>query len=123
MIFFTVMLRPFIKYHSPPCFPSRNITKNADTHSPPMRDVIIEQPLSIYVIEEVVLWCSVKKGTLENFVKFTGKRLCQSLFLNKVAGLRPPAALVLAEVLLLIEMHWLFIWIIRKHFPFYKMVI
>ena len=42
---FTVTLRPFIKYHSPPCFPSRNITKNAETHPPLMRDVIIEQPL------------------------------------------------------------------------------
>ena len=29
---------------------------------------------------------SVKKGVLRNLVKFTGKRLCQSLFLNKVAG-------------------------------------
>ena len=26
------------------CFPSRNITKNAETHLPPMHDVIIEQP-------------------------------------------------------------------------------
>ena len=31
----------------PTCFPSRNITKNADTNPPPMRDVIIEQPLRI----------------------------------------------------------------------------
>ena len=30
-----------------------------------------------------------KKGILKNFTKFTGKHLCQSLFLNKVAGLRP----------------------------------
>ena len=30
-----------------------------------------------------------KKGVLKNFVKFTGKHLCQSFFLNKVAGLRP----------------------------------
>ena len=30
-----------------------------------------------------------KKGDLRNFVKFTGKHLCQSLFFNKVAGLRP----------------------------------
>ena len=30
-----------------------------------------------------------KKGVLRNFTKFTGKRLCQSLFFNKVAGLRP----------------------------------
>ena len=30
-----------------------------------------------------------KKGALENFAKFSGKHLCQSLFFNKVAGLRP----------------------------------
>ena len=28
------------------------------------------------------------KGVLRNFTKFTGKHLCQSLFFNKVAGLR-----------------------------------
>ena len=30
-----------------------------------------------------------KKGVLRNFAKFTGKHLCESLFFNKVAGLRP----------------------------------
>ena len=30
-----------------------------------------------------------KKGVLRNFAKFTGKHLCQSLFFNKIAGLRP----------------------------------
>ena len=30
--------------------------------------------------------CSVKKGVLRNFTKFTGKHLCQSLLFNKVAG-------------------------------------
>ena len=34
-----------------------------------------------------------KKGVLRNFAKFTGKYLCQSLFSNKVAGLRPAALL------------------------------
>ena len=29
-----------------------------------------------------------EKGLLENFTKFTGKHLCQSLFYNKVADLR-----------------------------------
>ena len=29
-----------------------------------------------------------EKGVLRNFAKFTGKYLCQSLFFNKVAGLR-----------------------------------
>ena len=42
--FFIVKLRPFMKYHSPPCFSSRNITKNAETRPPPMSGVIIEQP-------------------------------------------------------------------------------
>ena len=30
-----------------------------------------------------------KKGVLRNFTKFTGKHLCQNLFFNKGAGLRP----------------------------------
>ena len=30
--------------------------------------------------------CSVKKGIFKNFEKFTGKKLCQGLFFNKVAG-------------------------------------
>ena len=33
--------------------------------------------------------CPIIKDVLVNFAKFTGKHLCQSLFLNKVAGLRP----------------------------------
>ena len=37
--------------------------------------------------------CSIKKCVLENFVKFTGKHLCQSLFFNKVACLRPATLL------------------------------
>ena len=32
---------------------------------------------------------SIKKGVLKHFTEFTGKHLCQSLFFNKVAGLRP----------------------------------
>ena len=45
-------------------------------------------------LEAVVQRCSVKKGVvyicvLRNFTKFTGKHLCQSLFFNKVASLRP----------------------------------
>ena len=28
--------------------------------------------------------CSIRKGVLRNFAKFTGKHLCQSLFFNKV---------------------------------------
>ena len=34
-----------------------------------------------------------KKGVLRNIAKFTGKHLCQSLFFNKIAGLRPATLL------------------------------
>ena len=34
-----------------------------------------------------------KKGVLRNFTNFAGKHLCQSLFLNIVAGLRPATLL------------------------------
>ena len=37
--------------------------------------------------------CSVRKCVLRNFAKFTGKHQCQSLFFNKVAGLRPATLL------------------------------
>ena len=37
-------------------------------------------------LEAVVQRCSVREGVLRNFAKFTGKQLCQSIFLNKVAG-------------------------------------
>ena len=33
--------------------------------------------------------CSIRKGVLRNFTKFRGKHLCQSLFFNRVADLRP----------------------------------
>ena len=34
-----------------------------------------------------------RKGALRNFAKLTGKNLCQSLFFNKVAGLKPETLL------------------------------
>ena len=34
-----------------------------------------------------------KKSVLRKFIKFTGKHLCQSLFFNRVAGLRPATLL------------------------------
>ena len=32
--------------------------------------------------------CSIQKGVFKNFAKSTRKHLCQSLYFNKVAGLR-----------------------------------
>ena len=37
--------------------------------------------------------CSVRKGIFTNFAKFTRKHLCQSVFFNKVEGLRPATLL------------------------------
>ena len=39
------------------------------------------------------LRCSIKKGVLRNFTKFIVKHVCQSLFFNKVANLRPATLL------------------------------
>ena len=36
---------------------------------------------------------SLKKGVLRNFAKLIAKHLCQSLFFNKIAGLRPATLL------------------------------
>ena len=48
----------------------------------------IRVPISLRVVSSrAEVFC--KKGILRNFAKFTGKHLCQSLFFNKVAGLRP----------------------------------
>ena len=33
--------------------------------------------------------CSLKKGVLKNFAKFTERHMCQSLFFNKVEGFSP----------------------------------
>ena len=41
----------------------------------------------LYLIRSSQRMCSVRKGVLRNFAKFTGKHLCQSLFFNKIAGL------------------------------------
>ena len=41
--------------------------------------------------------CSVRKGVLRYFAKFIGKNQCQSLFFNKVAGLK--SATLLKETL------------------------
>ena len=45
------------------------------------------------IVKAVAQRCSVRKGVLRNFAKFTGKRLCQSFFFNKVSGLRPATSL------------------------------
>ena len=37
--------------------------------------------------------CSMKKGVPRNFARFAGKNLCQSVFFNKVADLRPATLL------------------------------
>ena len=52
-----------------------------------------EQQVKMKIIHAIIYRsshrrCSVKKGVFKNFAKFTGKHLCQSLFFNKVAGLR-----------------------------------
>ena len=59
-----------------------------------MRPTAIKEKIKQYdfnthetvLAEAVVRRLSVKKGVLENFAKFIGKHLYQSLFFNKSAG-------------------------------------
>ena len=55
--------------------------------------VYFSSDASIFISEKALFRsshqrCSIKRGVLKNVSKFTGKRLCQSLFFNKVAGLQ-----------------------------------
>ena len=78
MIFFTMTLWPFMKYHSPlppppspPCFLSHNIMKNTETHSPtpyPMCHVIIVEQLlptvwasSCFLNLKLKNWCFIRE--------------------------------------------------------------
>ena len=45
--------------------------------------------LRFIIDRSIHLSCSVKKGVLRNFTKFTRKHLCQNLIFDKVAVLRP----------------------------------
>ena len=49
-------------------------------------------PFIYHVTEAVFQRCSVK-NVFKQFAKFTGKHLCQGLFFNKGAGLRPAETL------------------------------
>ena len=48
---------------------------------------------TIGMIQAAKRKCSIKKGVLRNLSKFTGKQLCQSLFFDKAADLRPTTLL------------------------------
>ena len=50
--------------------------------------LLLKISISVASLQAVVQRCFCKKGVPRNFAKFTGKPLCQILFLNKVAGLR-----------------------------------
>ena len=50
--------------------------------------------LNLYFQKQPLEVCC-KKGVLDNFTKFTEKYLCQCIFFNKSAGLRP--AILLKE--------------------------
>ena len=66
-----------MKYHSPPCFPSRNITKSAETHPPPMRDLIIEQPLMGKKTQSFSPKFIGRKKIFNELQKLKSKKACQ----------------------------------------------
>ena len=69
-------------------FTLRNISQNTVSK---LHDAFAWRFLSRKTLScaEALKRCSIIKGVLRNFAKFPRKHLCQSLFFNKVAGLRP----------------------------------
>ena len=57
---------------------------------------------------EAIVRVVLGMGVIRNFTKFTGKHMCQSLFCNKVAGLR--STTLLKKRL----WHSVFLWILRN---------
>ena len=82
----------FFKFLMGHQFPTREVNKRDKyrTTTSTMTKILLTL---ISNTEAVAQRCSLKKGVLNNFIKFTGKYLCQSLFFNKVAGLRPTTLL------------------------------
>ena len=52
-----------------------------------------ERIIILSVWETATRRFSIRKGIIDNFTKFTWQHLCQGLFFNKVAGLRPTTLL------------------------------
>ena len=59
---------------------------------------IFKIKLEIYLVKSSHQRCSIIKGVLRNFAKFTGKHLCQSLFFNKVKAYNFIKKEILAQV-------------------------
>ena len=60
-----------------------------------------------------------KNGVLKNFTIFTRKHLCQSLFFNKVAGLRPE---IFKNTFIIEQLRWLLLLFISSK-SFYYMAL
>ena len=74
----------FPLHNSPP----QKETKHIHTSAADVLHTVLDQEISVGANGRSSHWrCSVKKGVLKNFAKFTGKHLCRSLSFNKVAGL------------------------------------
>ena len=62
---------------------------------------------------------SCKKDVLRRFTKFLGKHLCQSLFLNKVAGLPVNFVKLLRTSFFIEHLWWLLLFSLESFFFFF----
>ena len=62
-----------------------------------------------FLLRIIHLRCSITKGVLKTFAKFTGKHLCQSLFFNKVASLKLFLFLSCLGITLHLKLLWLYL--------------
>ena len=69
-------------------FPLQKETKHIQVSAADILYTVLEQEISIDANARSSHWCSITNSILKNFTKFTAKQLRQSLFFNKVVGLR-----------------------------------
>ena len=94
-----VFLETICKFHS-----LKNLWKSCQSCLHKWKNLSLDEWLIANCFFNVIYFKSsrpevfCRKGVLRNFVKLTGKRLCQNLFFNKVPDLRPATLLKKAQV-------------------------
>ena len=84
----------------PRCFPANFVkfSRTPFSQSTSGRLLLWLIKYEILIVRRSHQRCSVEKGVLKNFIKFTGKHLCQNPFFNKVSGVSVLAKVFSCEV-------------------------
>ena len=69
-----------------------------------LRNKSLHQKFRLLTVQKQPPEVFCNKGVLRNFAKFAGKNLCQSLFFNNIAGLRPQTRHFIKKETLIVQL-------------------